>query len=234
MEFIREHRLNLEVFFRAEDLISPSTGDLEDLLKKLDHGPILTIHSPFMDLSPAALDPGVRAVTRERFSQVLDAAEVLGPKSIVFHSGYEKWKYAHKVEIWLDGSLRMWPEFIQRAEGIGAKIAIENIFEDTPENLALLMKELASEHCGICFDTGHMNIFTTVPLSEWTDALGRYIVELHLHDNRGDRDSHLPAGEGTFDFDALFAALEGRDVIRTVEATSPEDVLKGLETLKKY
>lgn len=234
MDVIKKHRLNLEIFFRAEDVVSFTEKNLENLLKELDYGPIITIHAPFMDLSPAAVDPGVRAVTRERFSQVFEAAKVLRPKAIVFHSGYEKWKYAHKVEVWLDGCLDMWPEFIRKAEALDIKIAIENIFEDTPDNLALLMKELASKHFGICFDTGHMNIFTSVPLSEWLDALAGYIVELHLHDNSGDIDSHLALGEGNFDFDSLFNALKGRDIIRTIEATSTEDVLKSLEALKKY
>jgi sugar phosphate isomerase/epimerase len=234
MELIKEHRLNLEIFFKAEDVVSLSDRDLENLLKELDYGPVLTIHSPFMDLSPAAVDPGVRAVTHERFSQVFAAAEVLKPKSVVFHSGYEKWKYAHKVKIWLEGCLQMWPEFIRKAEALGTTIAIENIFEDTPDNLALLMKELSSERFGICFDTGHMNIFSAVPLSEWLDAIGEYIVELHLHDNMGDLDSHIPVGEGSFDFGALFGALKGRDIIRTIEVTNPEDVLKSLEALKEF
>jgi sugar phosphate isomerase/epimerase len=234
MDFIKKKRLNLEIFFRSEDIVSLTEKDLENLLKELDYGPVLTIHSPFMDLSPAAVDPGVRAVTHERFSQVFEAAKVLRPRTIVFHSGYEKWKYAHKVEIWLEGCLDMWPEFIQKAKALDTKIAIENIFEDTPYNLALLMKELASEHFGICFDTGHMNIFTSVPLSEWLDNLEEHIVELHLHDNSGDLDSHLSIGEGNFDFDALFDTLKGRDIIRTIETTSTEDVLKSLEALKKY
>lgn len=234
MDFIKKKRLNLEIFFRGEDLISLRAEDLKNLLKELEYGPALTIHSPFMDLSPAAIDPGVREVTHERFSQVFEAAKVLRPEAIVFHSGYEKWKYAHKVEVWLEGCLAMWPEFIRKAEVLNTKIAVENIFEDTPDNLALLMKELASEHFGICFDTGHMNIFTSVPISTWLNALGKYIVELHLHDNSGDMDSHLAIGEGSFGFDALFDALKGRDIIRTIEATSTEDVLKSLEALKKY
>jgi len=234
LEFIKEHRINLEIFFRAQDLADLSKDDLREMIDKFDHSPTFTIHAPFMDLSPAAIDNGVREVTRDRFAQVLDAAEVIKPKAIVFHSGYEKWKYGHNVDIWLERSLDMWPEFIRRATDIGAKIAIENIFEDAPDNLKLLMEELASEHCGICFDTGHMNIFSSVPLKDWLDALGSYIVELHLHDNQGDRDAHLPVGDGTFDFDALFGALKGKDLIRTVEATSVGDVLKSLERLKRY
>jgi len=232
--FIRERRLDLEIFFNAPDLLSATSDDLVALLHNLNYAPRLTMHAPFMDLSPAAMDPGVKDVTLERFDQVFDAAAVLRPRAVVFHSGYEKWKYGHKVELWLERSLRFWPYFIERAEDLETKIAVENIFEDEPRSLALLMERLGSESFGVCFDTGHMNIFSEAPLSEWLDGLGKYIVELHLHDNNGDLDSHLPVGEGTFDFDALFRGLEGRDPIRTVEATSPEDVLKSIEGLKAY
>lgn len=232
--FIKEHRPNLEIFFSARDIISATRGDLEGLLRRLDYGPSLTIHAPFMDLSPAAIDPGIKDVTIERFNQTFGAAEVLRPQAVVFHSGYEKWKYGHNMDIWLERSLGFWPHFIGRAEDLETKIAVENIFEDTPDNLVLLMKELASEHFGVCFDTGHMNIFSGVPLSDWLDELGAFVIELHLHDNQGNLDSHLPVGEGSFDFDSLFDRLKGRDIICTVEATSPEDVLKSIERLKKY
>ncbi|MGD2079653.1 MAG: sugar phosphate isomerase/epimerase family protein [Nitrospirota bacterium] len=234
IDFAREHRLNLEIFFSAADLVSCSAPDLRALMGELGYGPSLTVHAPFMDLAPAAVDPGVREVTAERFDRALDAAGVLEAKAVVFHSGYDKWKYGHNMDIWLQRSLGFWPRFIGRARDLGTRIAVENIFEDTPENLKLLMEGLGSESFGICFDTGHMNIFSLVPLDDWLDALGEHIIELHLHDNRGDLDAHLPVGEGDFDFDSLFARLAGRNVIRTVEATSPQDVLTSLDRLRKY
>ncbi len=234
IDFAKKHHLNLEIFFSAADLISCTAQDLHDLIEELGYGPALTVHGPFMDLAPAAVDPGVMDVTAERFNQALDVAEMLGAEAVVFHSGYDKWKYGHNMDIWLERSVGFWPRFIERARALGTKIAVENIFEDTPENLKLLMENLGSESFGICFDTGHMNIFSRVALDEWVDALGQYIIELHLHDNLGDLDAHLPVGEGDFDFDLLFARLAGRNVIRTVEATSPQDVLTSLERLKKY
>ena len=66
------------------------------------------------------------------------------------------------------------------------------------------------------------------------DQLGEHIIELHLHDIKGDRDSHLPPGDGTFNFDELFSLLGGRDIIRTIEANSPEDTMLSIERLKVY
>jgi sugar phosphate isomerase/epimerase len=231
---IKKHNLNLEIFFSAGNLDSLSASAVSELKGLLDYGPSISIHAPYMDLSPGAVDRKVREITRERFSQALDVAEALGPKVIVFHSGYEKWKYAHKVDIWLEGSLGMWPEFIERASAMGSRIAIENVFDDEPGNLRLLMERLGSESVGICFDTGHFNLFAKDPLAHWLEELGPYIIELHLHDNDKGYDSHQAIGEGSFDFDELFRTLRGRKILYTVEAHDPESVMKSIERLAEY
>jgi sugar phosphate isomerase/epimerase len=233
LALLRGEHLNLEIFLSAETLDTLGQPELEDFLDSLGYAPAMTFHAPFMDLSPGGVDEKVRQVTRERFLRVFDAADVLRPKAVVFHSGYEKWKYGLKPEIWLEGSLRFWPEFIERAAATGTKIAIENIFEDSPGNLQSLMECLASEHMGVCFDTGHFNVFSSLPLSAWMESIGQYIVELHLHDNDGSRDAHLPLGEGDFPFRELFDTLKGRDIICTIEAHSPADVRKSLERFRE-
>lgn len=207
---------------------------MRGLMDALDYRPSYTIHAPFMDLSPGAVDSKVREATHERFDAVFDIAGTLKPRAVVFHSGYEKWKYAHRADVWIEGSLMTWRKFLGRASKAGLKIAIENIFEDEPGNLRLLMEELGSGDVGICFDTGHFNLFSKRPLSEWLESLGPYIIECHLHDNDGSFDSHLPIGEGTFDFDELFLKLKGKACIYTIETHTPERVLRSMERLKKY
>jgi sugar phosphate isomerase/epimerase len=181
--FIKENRLNLEIYFQAHTLDVVRYPDLHDLREKLEYGPSFTIHAPFMDLSPGAVDSKVRAATEERFAQVFDVAKVLRPEAIVFHSGYEKWKYSLKTDLWLEKSLLTWKPLLQRAVDMGVKIAIENIFEDEPTNLILLMEKVDSRNFGVCFDAGHFNLFSKLPLKEWLDQLNPWIMELHLHDN---------------------------------------------------
>ncbi len=234
LDYIRASRLDLEIFFSAGMLDGLSPSGISGLRSSLVHSPSITVHAPFMDLSPGGVDRKVREVTRQRFAQAFDAAEALGARAVVFHSGYEKWKYAHRVDIWLEGSLGLWPEFIERASSGGMKIAVENIFEDEPGNLRLLMDELGSPHMGICFDTGHFNLFSRAPLSVWIESIGSHIVELHLHDNDGGSDEHKAVGDGNFDFEGLFKALKGRDIIHTIEAHNREDLVKSLERLKAF
>jgi sugar phosphate isomerase/epimerase len=234
LDFISEHRINLEIFFAASHLDNIKEHDILMLLEKLDYKPAITVHAPFMDLSPGAVDTKVREITIKRFLQVFTVAESLRPKIIVFHSGYEKWKYAHNIDMWLEGSLKTWEQFFDLAARIGTKIAIENIFEDDPTSLRLLMENLGSELFGICFDTGHCNLFSRVTLEEWLRQLKPYIVELHLHDNNKQFDEHLAIGDGSFDFDTLFATLKDKNLVYTVEAHSPEDTVTSIKRLTKY
>ncbi|MBI3378713.1 MAG: sugar phosphate isomerase/epimerase [Nitrospirae bacterium] len=234
LSFIRREKLNLELYIESNALDSISREDILHLKDQLDYNPSLSIHAPFMDLSPGAVDSKVRAVTMERFFHVMNIAEDLKVKAVVFHSGYEKWKYALNIGLWLEQSLLTWRPLVKKAEEIGAKIAIENIFEDEPENLRLLMEKMGNNSFGICFDSGHFKLFSKVSLEDWLGHLKPYIIELHLHDNNKTSDQHLPIGEGTFDFSKLFSAMKGKDLIYTLEAHNPEDAKKSMERLKQY
>ncbi|MBI3593122.1 MAG: sugar phosphate isomerase/epimerase [Nitrospirae bacterium] len=233
IQFILQNRLNLEIYFNSGNLDSIDRSAVQKLKETLNYNPSLSFHAPFMDLCPGALDLGIKKVTIERFNQVLDIAEMLKPKIVVFHSGYEKWKYALKIDLWLEKSLETWEMLNERAKGIGVKIAIENIFEDEPINLRLLMEKMDSGNFGVCFDTGHCNLFSKVSLNKWLESLSSYIIELHLHDNDKSADQHLPVGDGTFDFNTLFSSLN-RNCVYTIEAHTPEMVLKSIKRLEEY
>lgn len=234
LSFIERNRVNLEVYFSSRSLDTISYSDVAGLKGRLGYDLSFSIHAPFMDLSPAAVDSKVREVTIERFSNIFDIAGILRPKAIVFHSGYEKWKYALKTDLWLENSLITWRPLLKRAVDMGLKIAVENIFEDDPTNLRLLMEGMGSEHFGICFDAGHFNLFSRIPLEEWLRQLKPYIIELHLHDNHRSSDEHIAIGDGTFDFSTLFSTLKDKELIYTIEGHTPEDVLKSIERLKDY
>ncbi|MDH4028619.1 MAG: sugar phosphate isomerase/epimerase [Nitrospirota bacterium] len=234
MPFIREKRLNLEIYFGTRNFDRITLDDIAALKKKLDYGPRLSIHGPFMDLSPGAVDQKVREVTVKRFSATLDFAAILKPKAIVFHSGYDRWKYDNRVDIWLEGSLDTWRPINERASDMGIDIAIENIFEDDPLHMKLLSEEINSKHFGVCFDAGHFNLFSKLPLSEWLGIIRPHIKELHLHDNSRYADDHLPIGDGDFDFKTLFNEVNGIDCVHTIEAHSVEDVKRSLERLKEF
>jgi sugar phosphate isomerase/epimerase len=234
LKFLKDEKLDLEIYFNSGVLDNISNDDITGIKRKLDYNPRLSIHSPFMDLSPGAVDRKVRDVTKERFSLVLDFAEILCPETIVFHSGYDKWRYDGRVDIWLEGSLDTWKPVQKRASDLGIRIAIENVFETEPSHLKLLMEEMGSGNFGLCFDTGHFNLFSEIELPEWLRIVKPYVIELHLHDNFRTADDHLAIGDGNFDFITLLNEFYGHDCIYTIESHTVEGVKKSIEWFRTF
>ena len=89
---------------------------------------------------------------------------------------------------------------------------------------------------GHCFDIGHWFLFSEVPIDEWLDAMGPYLRHLHLHDNTGKSDAHLPVGEGKIDFPRFFAALAQRSLAPsiTLEAHKPRHLRRSSEAVRTF
>ncbi|MBM4341131.1 MAG: sugar phosphate isomerase/epimerase [Deltaproteobacteria bacterium] len=237
IDFVINHRFHPEIYISGADLDGCDKMKVKQLAETLhEKGLTCTIHGPFMDLSPGGVDWRIREVTQDRLSKTIELANVFKPKAIVFHPGYEKWKFDGEVGLWMENSLRTWKPLVEKAKEGGLTIAIENVYEESPDSLLMLLKEINSPHFRFCFDTGHHNVFGKKPLSLWMESLGEYLVEVHLHDNFGEMDEHLPVGEGSFDFRELFALFSqwGINPIYTLEPHQEDHLWRGLEAAKQY
>jgi sugar phosphate isomerase/epimerase len=237
IDFAIKNRINPEIYFSAEDLDACQEKEAKQLAETLHrNGLQITLHGPFMDLSPGGVDKRIKEVTLDRFTKVIELALLFKPKTIVFHPGYEKWKFDGNVKLWLDSSLQTWKPLVREAEEIGLCIAIENVFEESPDSLKALLGEINSPHFRFCFDTGHHHVFSKTPLPLWIETLSEHITEVHLHDNHKEMDEHLPVGEGNFDFDQFFKLLSKFQVnpIHTIEPHEEAHLWRGLEAVKKY
>ncbi len=233
-ELIRQRRYDLEIYLSAAVLDQVERDDLEKLCKSLDWNPSLTLHAPFMDLNPGAMDPMVRSVTQMRFRQLLNVAAILKPRAAVFHGAYDRWRYSGRKDVWLNNSIDTWHKVMDAASSLGMQVAVENVFDEDPEALQMLMEKVARPGFGFCFDTGHFNLFSTVSMEEWFAALGRHLVEVHLHDNDGGADSHWALGRGTIDFEKFFGLMRRHSPtpVFTVEAHDKEDIETSLARVK--
>ncbi len=228
-----ERRLQPEIAFKWFDL-DRSADELSRWGDQLNEAGLgVTVHAPFMDLNPGAIDPLIRDATRGRFERTLELAARLKAYQIVFHPGFFRWHYGGRDELWIEASLLFWPDLVARAAEQGCRLALENIFEENPLTLQTLLDEIDSPWLGHCFDIGHWHLFGQVKLEEWFDALGRHLHHLHLHDNRGDRDAHLAIGAGNADFAGLFQLLEHRNLrpTATLEIHDRTALLKTIPTI---
>jgi len=73
-------------------------------------------------------------------------------------------------------------------------------------------EKTAEKLIGVTFDVGHLNMskkfgFTDKDLVKEAEKVGKFVNKVHLTDNFGFNDSHLPPGMGNVPFQALLEAL---------------------------
>ena len=232
-------RLNPEIGFDAQGLDGYSFSEVEVVARQLrDLGLIITLHAPFMDLSPGSPDPKVRTLAKERLSQFVRLIPLFKPKTIVCHTGYDHKRYWHMEDIWLENSLEIWSWIASqaRAEGTGTVLMLENTYEKGPDDILILLKNLQDQRVGFCLDTGHQAVFSSTPMEEWVKRMGPFLGQLHLHDNSGIEDEHSALGRGCIDFRDLFNQLMKANIappVVTLEPHREEDLEPSLEYLDK-
>lgn len=237
LEYAITNRINPEVFFSAEALDHLVWEELDSLSAAIhDAGLKTTIHAPFLDLNPGAVDTSIRAASRNRIQQVMKAARLLHPRVIVVHPGYDDLHYGDNKIIWLKNSIDFWKEFVLQARELGTVLAVENIFEKEPSTIRMLLDAIDDPCFRHCFDVGHWNMFTNVSLEKWFAELGAYVAECHIHDNHGESDEHLPVGEGAINFGEFFPILTkyAPEAVWTIEAHNTEHLQRALKNIRNY
>lgn len=195
----------------------------------------VTLHGAFLDMYPGSTDPRVVALAHDRFVRGLEAAEALGAGLIVFHTGYNPMvRGPGRLEKWVERSAAVWRAVLRSGAYMGT-VVVENMWEPSPEPVRLLCEAVDLPNFAACIDTGHINVFSRVPLAEWAEQLAPWVKHLHIADNRGEWDEHLAAGQGTFDFDQFFSLLRSYGAAQlgaALETTDPAGQVVSFEWLK--
>lgn len=106
-----------------------------------------------------------------------------------------------------------------RAQRRGVRLALENM--RSPEHLTGLLEAIDHPALGFCYDAGHDFCWSPSPYALLARYGGR-LMAVHLHDNHGQEDEHLPPGDGDIDWAAVREGL-ARSAYRgplTLEADS--------------
>lgn len=178
-------------------------------------GPI-SLHGPFMDLVPGSPDALIRQATLTRFTQALEVAAALHASHVVIHNGYIA--YPASLDKWVARAASVWRAVLPHTPE-GTRIHLENLLEQEPAAILELLSVLDDPRMGICLDIGHAH-FYGAPVLGWVQKLGARITYVHLHDNHGVWDEHLPLGQGNIPLMDVLGTLEERapDAIWSIEA----------------
>lgn len=203
-------------------------GDVTDLGAVLSSCQILlgSMHAPFVgEYDFGQLDEGRREAALRLHARQLGYCSDLGVKYYVVHPGgmiYGKWDDKRKVGLWPhDRSFsqklwrinsRMLRSLAKSASDSGIKVCLENVwFNDasfmTGEDFKGIIEESGCDGVGACVDVGHANIGAKARPSELLRLLGPLVWTVHLSDNDGSADLHLPLGRGNIDWGDVIRSL---------------------------
>ena len=144
-----------------------------------------TVHGPFQDLSPGALDDLILAATRRRLRQAWRWLPVFRPAAVICHLGYEDRHFSWNRENWLNRAAATYRELGTQAARHGVRVMLENVYERDPELIREAIQRIDLANVRVCLDVGHLLAFGGGDFQGWLDTLGPIIGHLHLHDNLG-------------------------------------------------
>ncbi len=199
----------------------------------LKAGRRLTLHAPFQDLLPGALDETIRAATCRRLRQAFRLLPTFRPAAIVCHLGFEARHYQWDRKEWLAQSRATWQELAPLAAPQGVTLTLENVYEREPELFLELLGLVKAPNLKVCLDVGHLNAFGGGDFDHWLRTLAPVIGHLHLHDNHGERDEHLALGQGRVPLEYVlnYLAEKGPPPLITLEPHQEGSLTPSLQYL---
>lgn len=232
----------LEIVAEYNHAIDEETlPQVKDILASYDL--IYTVHSPFSDINISSLNKNIRKESIRQIKYCIFAVHEIGGEVLTFHPGRHSAATSKSRENTKKILFESLKEISDFNKDYGVTIALENMPDTfittmrvSHEVLEVLEKKQLS---GIkhTMDVGHLET-NNVDIGEYIHDLKDYLVHIHLHDNFGEFDNHLPIGEGNINFPKIFRALEdikynGKIIL---EMTKTEDIIKSRKYLieKKY
>lgn len=203
----RSHGLGVEIaeFCWAYYIDNEREKHIENCRRMMAGSDSFWFHAPFAELAPCAIDPRARELAMTRYLEAAQIAQELGINRLVIHGGYIP--YVYYPETYVNQSVIFWKEFLEKAPK-DTVIALENVMEPSPEMLVKIASGVASPRLGLCLDIGHANcIISKTPPQEWIEPMAKHLLHVHIHDNLGENDLHLPLGQGNIPVERILDKL---------------------------
>jgi len=181
-------------------------------------------------LNMAAKDVESCSSSKDLIYNALGLCKAAGSKVYGIHAGYLAsatagedgvFKFADQEERY-DDSLERATTFVNQVnpafEEKGVTLLIENLFPARNKKTSLFstiqeirdFMKLVPETVGLLLDLGHLNVSSTINkfdrnlfLEEYLDEFGENVMEVHISENNGWKDEHLPLKQNSWQLDAL-------------------------------
>ncbi len=189
----------------------PDVRRARDRLDSLQINPV-SFHAPFAErIDITSPDAGLRAESVRELILACEAAAELGCEHMVLHPGPEREGRPPEAEF-LE-RMRHAAESLNQVAGrccqLGVRLLLENMLAHLlfghVRDMMCLLGEIKTCSVGACLDTGHAHLARE--MDRVIQKLSGHLQMVHINDNHGDWDAHLPPGEGSINWPRVFAEL---------------------------
>lgn len=212
----REHGLGLEIaeFCTASNMDRDFAASDRRVRRAMEGVTRFTLHAPFNELYPAAIDPLVLEIAHRRYQQAITLSGSYGIRRVIVHAGYVPRVY--HPSWFVERSVPFWREVL-RSVPEDMTLCLENVMEPAPDMLLEIVDAVGDPRFRLCLDVGHAACMGEDESPErWIRAMGGRIAHVHLHNNDGVDDLHWPLGQGVLDMERILSALEEHSPDATV------------------
>ncbi|HJJ27201.1 MAG TPA: sugar phosphate isomerase/epimerase [Methanocorpusculum sp.] len=196
----------------------------------------VTVHAPFSDLNPASVNTPIWEETVHQLEATIEAAAEI-TDTVVIHPGYLSPASRYDPTPAWQNHKRACERLGAAAEKTGVSVCLENM-----PNLDDFFCRDADELDGLIdgtgmsavFDIGHAN--TNGNLDRFCKVILPKACHIHIHDNLGGHDDHLPIGCGNISWNKISPKVTKsyHGKIMVVEGRSPDEGRKSLTFLKEH
>lgn len=177
-----------------------------------------------------------------RVLEYIRLTKEIGAEYCMIHCGYH---FSQHMDTVMESLFKTFRATVGLAEELEMPLVIENMNAVHPdseivylgvtiEELESVFEAVPSPYLGLALDLAHANLLPR-GVDPWIEAFSEKIFHLHISDNDGVLDRHLPVGDGIIDFRDVFQKLEeiGFKGTGTLEVSSNENRVKSLRKLEK-
>ena len=171
-----------------------------------------SFHAPFADdIDISSLESTCREHALAEILRAVEAAASLGVHYFVIHPGPENGDIPSREErmLRIENVCSILERVAARCSEVGIQCVLENklphLMFGQSADLLWILTCLKGNRVGACLDTGHAHL--AGELYPLVHKMAPYLRLLHVHDNKGHGDDHLPPGDGRIDWTALLKEL---------------------------
>lgn len=240
-------------FDAFEVIVAYPSADLDTITKDViknareiseRNGMEICVHAPFFELNIAAFSKGIREESVRYIKRSIDFCADIGGKIIVVHTGKYTYPYppgmtkennSLKKKQW-DYNIESLKNINEYAENKGVTVCLENIGIDTVDETfeqLLEIRRAVGPSLKFTLDIGHARLYSDGGVEKGIKLLGDNIHHIHFTDNDGEKDDHLPIGDGNSDYSNFIDFIKNFQHIVTLEVVdigqNPEPILRSRE-----